>query len=70
LELTVQPRNFDCLRYLVDSTENNCGEWSDYSLKHVKHLVHVCETLDEAGVYQVANKIADLCEINALDFAQ
>ena len=69
-ELTVQPRNFNCLRYLMDSTENNCGKFSDYSLKYVRHLVHVCENEEEAGVYEVANKMADLCEINAPVFTQ
>ena len=54
----------------MESTENNCGKFSDYSLKYVKHLVHVCENQDEAGVYEVANKIADFCEINAEAFIQ
>lgn len=65
VELTVQPTNFDCLRYLMDSVENNCGRFSDYSLKYVKHLVHVCENQDETGVVQAALKIADFCEAYA-----
>ena len=43
LELTVQPEDFECLRFLMEVVENNCGRFSDYSLKYVKHLVHVCE---------------------------
>jgi hypothetical protein len=69
MELTVQPSDYKCLRYLVESTENNCGKFSDYSLKYVRHLVHVCENQDEDGVYEVANKIADFCEANAESLA-
>ena len=43
VELTVQPEDFECLRFMMDVTEENCGKFSDYSLKYVKHLVHVCE---------------------------
>jgi len=72
VELTVQPTDFECLRFLMESTENNCGKFSDYSLKYVKHLVHVCENNDETGVLQAAIKIADFCEANAdeLQFVQ
>ena len=65
VELTVQPKDYECLRFLMENTENNCGKFSDYSLKYVKHLVHVCENQDDNGVYEVANRIADFCETNA-----
>lgn len=39
------PRNFDCLRNLVNHTEYHCGKFSDYSLKYVKYLVRECEAI-------------------------
>ena len=40
-----EPKNFDCLRLLVDTYERACGKFDDYSLKYVKYLVNECETL-------------------------
>ncbi len=30
------PRNFDCLRALVSTYKENCGDFTDYDLKYVK----------------------------------
>lgn len=60
-KLTVQPSDYNCLRYLMSSVENSCGRFTDYSLKYVKHLVHVCENQDEAGVAEAARKVAEFC---------
>jgi len=64
-ELTVQPTDYPCLRFLMEGVEQNCGKFSDYSLKYVKHLVHVCESQDQLGVLEAANKIESFCKTNA-----
>lgn len=37
------PRNFDCLRNLMNTYETHCGRMDDYDLKYVKHFVSHCE---------------------------
>ena len=61
LELTVQPEDFECLRFLMEVVENNCGRFSDYSLKYVKHLVHVCENQAGQQVLEAGIRISDFC---------
>lgn len=53
----------------MTSVENSCGKFSDYSLKYVKHLVHVCENQDAEGVKLAANKVAEFCQVNAAELA-
>jgi hypothetical protein len=67
--LTVQPSDYNCLRFLMSTVETNCGKFSDYSLKYVKHLVHVCENQDEQGIMQAAQKVANFCTQNADELA-
>jgi len=56
------PRNFDCLKTLVDKFETSCGKFDDYSLKYVKHLVNECETLKTpAGIVGSINRINSVC---------
>jgi len=43
-ELIVEPENYNCLRYLVDTHDKFCTPFEDYSLKYVKYLVNKCET--------------------------
>ena len=38
------PKDFDCLRFLIESFENKCMPFSEYGLGHVKYLVEYCET--------------------------
>lgn len=61
IELVVQPRNFDCLRYMMKAHDDNCGAFSDYSLKFVKHLVHTCETETSEVVANYAVLLAETC---------
>lgn len=61
VEMTVQPEDFECLRFLMEVVENNCGRFSDYSLKYVKHLVHVCENQEEQGVIDAGLRISEFC---------
>jgi len=55
-EDTLPVHNFDCLRFLMDTYSQHCGNWSDYSLKHVRYLSNHCETADSFDVYKVSQK--------------
>jgi len=61
IDLVVHPEDFDCLRFMMNNFEENCGKFTDYSLKYVKHLVHVCETESEFNIQKTASKISDIC---------
>eukprot|EP00743_Colponemidia_sp_Colp-15_P001778 GILK01001941.1.p1 GENE.GILK01001941.1~~GILK01001941.1.p1 ORF type:complete len:428 (-),score=77.81 GILK01001941.1:221-1504(-) len=39
----VRPRDFACLKSAVSMVEYICGKFSDYSLKYVRLLSHMCE---------------------------
>lgn len=41
----VLPRNFECLKNSMNTYEKFCGKMSDYDLKYVRNLVHLCEDL-------------------------
>jgi legumain len=57
-----QPRNFECLKTLVSHFKENCGAFSDYSLKHVKYLVNECETLSvPSAVDGIMHRISRAC---------
>jgi legumain len=56
---THSPTNFDCLRFLVQSVEKECGKLNDYSLKHVRKLVNICESGYDLN--QVYDSIAEAC---------
>ena len=38
------PKDFDCLRFLMETFENKCMPFSEYGLGHVKYIVEFCET--------------------------
>lgn len=61
IDLVAQPTEFDCLRYMIAVHDENCGRFSDYSLKYVKHLVHTCETETETMIQQYAELLASTC---------
>ena len=37
------PQDFECLRSLIATYEDNCGKFDDYSRKFIKYLVRECE---------------------------
>lgn len=37
------PKDYSCLRSLVETFENNCGKFTDYSRKFIRYLVRECE---------------------------
>eukprot|EP00455_Lapot_gusevi_P012553 TRINITY_DN1598_c0_g1_i1.p1 TRINITY_DN1598_c0_g1~~TRINITY_DN1598_c0_g1_i1.p1 ORF type:complete len:421 (+),score=66.80 TRINITY_DN1598_c0_g1_i1:77-1339(+) len=53
------PRDFDCLRNSIESVEKKCGRFSDYSLKHVRVLVNLCE--EGFSAEQIADSVQNLC---------
>jgi hypothetical protein len=67
-ELVVQPRNFNCLRYMVDAREKDCGKFSDYSLQFVRHFVHACETYAPLEIEAAISRISAHCSANSALF--
>jgi len=54
------PRNFDCLRSMVNAYTESCGKFSDYSLKYVKYLVNECEVRPNT-VDSVIHRMKSVC---------
>jgi len=44
-EIIPPPRNFDCLKKLMEVYESSCGRMEDYDLQYVKYFVRECENL-------------------------
>ena len=44
LNQRVMPKDFDCLRFLIETFENKCMAFNEYGLGHIKYLVEYCET--------------------------
>ena len=62
IDLVAQPTKFDCLRSMIETHDANCGRFSDYSLKFVKHLVHTCETETDAVVQTYRALLESTCQ--------
>ena len=48
--LVAVPTDFECLRDLYYTFEEYCKPFEDYSLKYVKHFVHMCETESQSQI--------------------
>jgi len=60
---TPLPRNFDCLKHLVNTYQASCGKLEDYSLQYVKHFVAACEHLSvPAAIDSVVHKLKKACQ--------
>jgi len=59
--LVYAPKNYECLRFLVDTHEVFCGDMDEYSLGKVKYLVNACETKSTAQVNQLAIDLEQAC---------
>ena len=55
------PKDFDCLRFLIESFEKKCMPLSDYGLGHVKYLVEFCETKSTPQIVNKAMEMGDTC---------
>ena len=51
------PKDFDCLRFLIETFENKCMPFSEYGLGHVKYLVEFCET---SSTQDIVDKARDM----------
>lgn len=59
----VLPRDFDCLRSLIQSYKESCDGLDEYSLKYVKYFVQLCENKssdDEITVFKTSIQSACL----------
>lgn len=50
----VIPRSFQCLKTVNDVVDAACGRYSDYSLKYVKYVAHMCESKVATGLSEAA----------------
>ena len=51
------PKDFDCLRFLIETFENKCLPFNEYGLGHIKYLVEYCET---SGTSEIVEKALDM----------
>jgi len=56
------PRNFDCLRNMMDLYEQHCGRLTDYALKYVKYLVKECETVPSHALDGSMHRLKNACQ--------
>lgn len=57
----LRPRNFECLKNAVNTFEKFCGKMSDYDLKYVRHLVVLCESVNNSENQSVYDRIEEAC---------
>ena len=55
------PKDFDCLRFLMETFENKCMPFSEYGLGHVKYIVEFCETSSTAEIVEKAMDMGEVC---------
>jgi hypothetical protein len=55
------PQNLDCLRMFVGEVEEMCGPWSAYSLKYVRKIANVCDTMTEEEIADLVAKVYTHC---------
>ena len=56
------PKDFDCLRFLMETFENKCMPFSEYGLGHVKYIVEFCETSTTSQIVEKAMDMGDVCK--------
>lgn len=57
----IVPKDFDCLRFLMETFENKCMPFSEYGLGHVKYIVEFCETSTTSEIVEKAMDMGDVC---------
>jgi len=61
--VTPPPRNFDCLKRLINFYEANCAKLQDYDLQYVKYLVEPCEKLEGVqGIEAIESRLKKSCD--------
>jgi len=56
------PRNFDCLKSMVNLYEEHCGKFTDYALKYIKYLVKECETVPSGVIDGSMHRLRTSCQ--------
>ena len=56
------PKDFDCLRFLIETFESKCMPLSEYGLGHVKYLVEYCETSSTSQIIEKAMDMGNICD--------
>jgi hypothetical protein len=54
--------DYDCLRMMVGSVEDACGNWSAYSLKYVRKLADACHSKSADERADLIAKIGAFCQ--------
>ena len=54
-------QNYDCLKMMVEGTEDMCGKFSAYSLKHANKLAGICDTKTAEEIADIYVKIGQYC---------
>ena len=55
------PKDFDCLRFMIEAFENKCMPLNEYGLGHIKYLVEYCETESTAEIVEKAMDMDRIC---------
>jgi len=55
------PKDFDCLRFLIETFENKCLPFNEYGLGHIKYLVEYCETSPTSDIVDKALDMSHVC---------
>lgn len=55
------PKDFDCLRFLIETFENKCLPFNEYGLGHIKYLVEYCETQSTPEILEKALDMGSIC---------
>lgn len=55
------PKDFDCLRFLIETFENKCLPFNEYGLGHIKYLVEYCESSATQEIVDKAMDMAHVC---------
>ena len=55
-------KDFDCLRFLIETFENKCLPFNEYGLGHIKYLVEYCETSGTSDIVDKALDMQNVCK--------
>lgn len=58
----VVPKDYDCLRFLMETFENKCMPFSEYGLGLVKYIVEFCETSETHQIVDKALEMGNTCD--------
>ena len=56
------PKDFDCLRFLIETFENKCLPFNEYGLGHIRYLVEYCETSETTQIVDKAMEMQNVCQ--------